>query len=772
MFFYATTPWQDKEYEELVMLLFDSTPKLNKENLRLDKITLSLLRGGRSSVTVLKLEFIHRKQPHGFIIRIHINLTEAEQEKNYADKLDINSIDCFANCMGKKELAGKYLIIYQDVELNMVTKSIDELGESLFQRLSCQNEFTVFAHNFQTLFKNVTQSFEKIANSKTNTLDEYCDDSFLSQLPPELVINQFHLRQFDNLIFESQASSSDAIEPIIDVHQFIRQLSEKDTSTQWFKLNKVWFDKEQGILSGDCKEIAYLPFTIEENSKVVYVWIAINKNELKDIESKLETMLDATYACQLTFLAEDVTFIAQLKKMGFDSCLSTSDFQTLCEKQYFQLHLYMRHNDLHCGNVLTSGNSFKVIDVGDMREDLIACDMARLEVSLWFEMSKQLPNFSVQEAETVIENLMNVSNSDSLSISTRFSDFLHHLNQGFEAGVKHLPAKEEIILAYVIQILLYQRYSLLDGVKIPPAFNVFARHWISQFRYNVDFTKLSSEVREVIHHLESLVDRKLVTWDVIRKAYTNSIPKRYDDSPNFSKNAEQNCFKAIYSIAVLPLKKENPPLVKFSCYIADALADSKEHDLLNNLIAKHFTPSCPSQISESEQASNCDLWVVVSNDRLHPDCYSLSIGLDKEVIIPEIKFIKAEKFRTIFQDTLKQAYSELMSHLDIMGLCAEHVWIRFILPRSLLLEAVDQYELGEIWGTFGTEFKITVGLWERVKYPHYSASVRNCWMKYKKKMANEIRCADKVNLWKENEICIPAFIVNNSDSPRKVFCRH
>jgi len=478
--------WQDEEYEKLVMLLFDSTPWRDKENLRLDKITLSLLRGGRSSVSVLKLVFIHKKQPYGFIIRIHPNLKDAEAEKNYADKLDINSIDCFANCMGQKELAGQYLVIYQDVGVNMVTKSIDELSESLLQRLSSQDEFTVFAHNFQTLIEDVTQSFEKITDSKTISHDEYYDE-ILSQLPPELVINQAHLYQSDDLIFKSQISIQDEIKKneIIDIHQLIHRLSEKNTATQWFKLNEIWFDENQSILTGDNKEIAYLPFTIEENSKIVYLWIAINKNELKDIESKLETTLDATRSCQLIFLAEDITFTAQLKKMGFDtqSCLATLDFQALCEKDYSQLHLDMRHNDLHCGNVLTSGNSFKIIDVGDMRADLIASDIARLEVSLWFEISKRLSEFSEQAAKTVIENLMtdDVSNTNSLSISTRFSDFLRHLRKGFEVGVQ--PDKTEIVLAYVIQILLYQRYSLLDGVsEIPVAFNVFCAYWLNQFR--------------------------------------------------------------------------------------------------------------------------------------------------------------------------------------------------------------------------------------------------------------------------------------------------
>ena len=128
--------WQDEEYEKLVMLLFDSTPwrDKDKENLRLN-IALSLLRGGRSSVIVLKLAFIHKKQSYGFIIRVHSIFKEAETEKNNVDKLNINSPDCFANCMGQKELAGQYIVIYQDVGVNMVTKSIDELSESLLQQI-------------------------------------------------------------------------------------------------------------------------------------------------------------------------------------------------------------------------------------------------------------------------------------------------------------------------------------------------------------------------------------------------------------------------------------------------------------------------------------------------------------------------------------------------------------------------------------------------------------------------------------------------------------
>jgi len=765
--------WQNEEYEKLVMLLFESIPwrDKNQENLRL-KITLSLLKGGRSSVTVLKLAFIHRKQAYGFIIRIHSILKDAEKEKHNADKLDINSKDCFANCIGQKELGDKYLIIYQDVGVNLGTQSIDELSESLFQRLCSQNEFTVFTHNFQKLMKDVTYNFKNIANSETIHHDDYYDD-ILSQLPPDLVINQAHLYQ-DDLIFKSQISH-DENEQIINIHQFIHQLSKKDTLTQWFKLNEIWFDKNQGILTGDNKEIAYLPFFIEESSKIVYLWIAIPKHELKDIESKLETTLDTTRSCQLIFLAEDVTFTAQLKKIGFDtqSCLSTLDFQVLCDKYYTKLNIDMRHNDLHCGNVLTSENSFKVIDVGDMKADLIASDIARLEVSLWFEMSKRLSQFSKQEAETVIENLMTdeVSNTNSLSMSSLFSDFLRHLKKGFEAGmgVQHLPEKNEIVLAYVIQILLYQRYCLLDGIeKIPVAFNVFARHWMNQFRYKIDFTALSSEIREIVHHLESLVDRKLVAWEIIHKAYKASVPN-YHDPLNSLEDKEQKCFEAIYRIAELPQDKENPPLAQFSCDIANQLSEP-EQTLLNQLISKYFSLSCSPKDSEPEQASSCELWVVVSTDTFDSNRYSVRIYLDKKEISDlKTEFAEAKEFRaTILQDTLKKAYSELMSYLYEKGLCEEQVWIHFLLPTPLLSEAVDQYQIGDEWEKLGEEFKVVVSSWDRMRSIKPLLRTKTCWQKYQDKMMHEIQCTYSFDSKDWSETNVPAIIINKDATPNQI----
>jgi len=480
---------QDEGYTRLVTFLFKKTPWRNKdkENLRLKKMTLSLLKGGRSSAIVLKLAFVSQSQrSYGFIIRIHSTLKEAKKEKNNADRLDMNSRDCFANCMGQAHLAGQYLVIYQDVAVNLATESIEELCENLLKRLSFNNhEITFFAHAFQKLVKDVTERFEEIEEGSNTNCCQYCED-ILPQLPPDLVINKVCLEQSGHLIFKYQHAIFHESEPVevIALDQLLPKLSEKNNPIQWFRLNNIWFDGKQGILTGDSK-MAYLPFTVEENTKTLSIWIAIDEDKTEDIKSKLN--INRSY--ELTFLAEAVTFSTQLEKMGFDtqSCLSTADFQALCKKRYSLLRLDMRHNDLHCGNVLTSGDSFKVIDVGDMKQDLIANDMARLEVSLWFEISKCLSEkFSKEDAETILQNLDLGKEPNDKSPPHVFilSLILQKLKQGFEKGVGHSPEKNEIVLAYVIQILLYQRYCLLDGIEnIPTAFNVFCAYWINQFRH-------------------------------------------------------------------------------------------------------------------------------------------------------------------------------------------------------------------------------------------------------------------------------------------------
>jgi predicted Zn-dependent protease len=463
--------WNDEEYKQLVTLLLDQTRWRDKDKdcLHLE-INLSLLTGGRSSAHVLKLIFADANNSNIrdiLIIRSHLTQNDANTERETVKTLNVNNTkECFANILEEEafSLPNRYLVIYHDVAKMVARNEANELCKTIFENLDPKKpteEIKHFALNFQELIRQATVAYGEVKKGVKKIDSEIHCQQILSQLPPDFVISHASLFESSSgdCLIESQKTSIDTTQ-FISVTDF---LSSKFSEQQdhWLQLQeKIWLEDE--ILMGESKT-AYLPFFIKCEPKV-RIWLEIDKNKVEDIKSQLS--LEKCY--ELSFLAKAVTtFTAQLENMGFESnsCLSTSEFQRLCCKHYSQVELDKRHKDLHCGNVLTSGDRFKIIDLGDMDEDLIASDIARLEVSLRFEMSTQL--------------------SDSETVSDSFNMFLNHLMEGFKAGVgvKYLPVQTEIILAYVIQILLYQRYCLLDGVeKIPPAFNVFVRHKMEEFR--------------------------------------------------------------------------------------------------------------------------------------------------------------------------------------------------------------------------------------------------------------------------------------------------
>jgi len=214
----------------------------------------------------------------------------------------------------------------------------------------------------------------------------------------------------------------------------------------------------------------------------------------------------------------------------------------------------------------------------------------------------------------------------------------------------------------------------------------------------------------------------------------------------------------------LPQDKENPPLVKFSCYIAAQLAEPQQ-TLLNDLIAKHFRLSCPFKDSEPEKSSSCNLWVVVSTGTFDLNSYSVMIYLDKKKLLETDEFIEEKEFRIVLRDKLKEAYSKLMSYLlSTNGLCEEQVWIHFILPTPLLSEAVDQYEIGDEWEKLGEEFKVVVNSWDRLRNKKALLRTKTCWKRYQDKMTRKIQCTYSLDSKDWGETNIPAIIINKEAS--------
>jgi|GEM_PF-2855979 len=168
----------------------------------------------------------------------------------------------------------------------------------------------------------------------------------------------------------------------------------------------------------------------------------------------------------------------------------------------------------------------------------------------------------------------------------------------------------------------------------------------------------------------------------------------------------------------------------------------------------------------ARNASNCNLLIVVSPSQMQPDCYLITVFLDRKNIRNIDKPFRKEELSHVIQNLLLKTYSELMSHLYEKGLNKKDVWIRFFLPRQLLSEEVDQYETK--LRRLGAEFKVTVSLWER-KFHEYIVPLITCWDgRCQADLKKSIMCVhnivpgeyDKI----QDESYTPAGVVNeNSD---------
>jgi len=488
--------WNDDDYRKLVMWLRKKTQQYkDNSNLRyLEKITLSLLTG-RSSAYVLKLAFedINKSDADTLIIRVHTTKVEADKERDNAENLCVNSRECFANLVEVENfnLSDCHLVIYEHVTTGTF-KPVYELNKALLGYTSeSLDKVKSLSDNFHDVIELMTDSYERQGEYKIGDSLKYCQH-IISQLPPDLVINGANFEVKSGIFVLKPQDSEVSIPNNIDkldstpITQVLKQLDENiENDTKWIKLKEeISFEAAKPtFLTGESKT-AYLPFQLMTgDGQVMRVWLGIDKCKVESLTSYFN---DGT-EYELIFLAKELmTFTRKLEKMGFDShaCISTAEFKDLCQRLNFKVHLAMRHNDLHCGNVLVSGGTFKVIDVGDMEETLLATDIARLEVSLWRELPEQFISF--QYAETILNTLSKGKEPSGDFPKNAFilGRFVHDLRKGFEEGVQHNPENNEKLLAYVVQILLYQRYCLLDGVeKVPPAFNVFACHWLKQFRH-------------------------------------------------------------------------------------------------------------------------------------------------------------------------------------------------------------------------------------------------------------------------------------------------
>jgi len=473
--------------------------------------------GGLSSVKVFELAFDHGNKPVAkFIIRQHQSKDDASKEKGRANTLAKGfGNQYFPKVVGKQFSSN--VVVYQHVGHDTGASESYELDKYICDLLNAEDKEKVghFTNTLKEFSRRIVEAYNSL-ETKGSYFEgglQYYQEIDL-QLPPDLIISG-HVDSDSissgKILIEHDNNGPDSVskkQAPISATQLVNQLKENSSKNKWVKVNGLFPQNDSQNWQKGLNGTVYFLFSSAGDD--VKIWISTrNKEEQKDL-------LDSGFKkreYELIFHREAVKlFSDKLEDIGFSahSCLSRIDFQDLCKEKIldsFTLYTKMRHNDLHCGNVLVSGQSLKIIDVGDMKLDLLASDIARLEVSIWFKIAQKL---SEAEAKNVVNG-----NSDASFKTRALDEVFKSLRDGFNEGMARSLSPEEEVLAYVTQILFYQRYCLLEhGVdKIQPAFDVFAGHWINKLRQIIEPPSVGHEQNES-ERKNAEVERNESTADV------------------------------------------------------------------------------------------------------------------------------------------------------------------------------------------------------------------------------------------------------------------
>jgi len=473
-------PLNEKESNQLIKQLFETWAGYSQKKGRRLKATLCQRTEGRSSVQVFELIFNYAdnsKRAATFILRFHKNENDANKEQEHARQIKATASQYFAEFVDK-QFNNPGLVVYRHVA-DQTGANVYDLKEYLCDLISKENETEV--NFFTDNLKEFSHQIVKVYNSlKELGVFDSCSsyyEKIAHQLPPDLIINGYVDSSRDKTIVIKYGRFFPVpqYQQSISATQLVNQLDNiKKQDEEWIRVKDICLTSNNCLVGRD--NIVYFLFS-SAGVDDVQIWLGTHKEQCNTLNFEKEKRYELVFHKNAVEL-----FTTKLESIGFNtnSCILHTYFNALCKEQRVYFFSKMRHNDFHCGNVLVSGPSLKIIDVGDMKPDLLASDIARLEVSIWFDVAGRI-GLSEAEAKAIIKGVPNGNLSFKAWV---LKQVLQSLRDGFENGIEHKLSQAENVLAYVTQIWFYQRYCLLEsGVdKISPAFNVFACHWISQFR--------------------------------------------------------------------------------------------------------------------------------------------------------------------------------------------------------------------------------------------------------------------------------------------------
>lgn len=439
---------------------------------------------GQSTANVYELSFCRdddRSSLCKYIIRHHNGADSEEAARNETQlvrQINFFNSDYFSSNLIDSTFSMPGVVVYRHAD-DQVGEKAHLLQDVILNALRNVDPTQIekITNGLEKLATNLINVYEHLNNEKRTVKATTWFSSFSSRLYPEIVINavsreitisdgQIVIHNEDGSLISDNKAKQIKLSSLLDQLYY-----NPNIQLGWVDL-RVWPTSltacNKGILRFKSKGVS------DEK-----IWVRTDNTfiNLEDREYRI------IVKCDSGLISTDVT---ELKNLGFstESILQVSQIRDRVEGS--EISLRLRHTDLHCRNVLsTIDGQMKTIDLSSTAYDFAAVPLARIEISIWTEVLKKYPDIASSDVEKILAALSIGLELPADSVDDRLWA-IYRFIKAFRDGINKADIPEEqsnhnLLLAYVAQIFLAQRYHMEKQQLASSAFNTVASFWIKQF---------------------------------------------------------------------------------------------------------------------------------------------------------------------------------------------------------------------------------------------------------------------------------------------------
>jgi len=422
------------------------------------RLSASLKRNalGASGVEVFEISFLRQSDASAvatFIARVHPSedsRTRARQELLLAEALSRSARDEMCCRILRGQFLDGRAVVYNHAGPEF--RRIDDVMVGLFATAE-DTAFSLFLESLEDFLRVATGVYDDFTKACSELpISQYLSHA-ASELPPDLVIDLRREQPSTSAGTISLLKSSQARTRSLTPGGLIELVSNKNQKpvavSVEFAIDRVYQSR-----------YATLPLTLLRAANVE-VWLLVgsqlsNDPILAGKTLRLELMLpSASIRTSTEVLAECGFPPASVRPRS--ACL-----KLLSESAPAELRAALRHRDVHSGNVLATPTQLRLVDLGDVNEDLVGVDVSRLEVSLVRRLIDRL-GLNLADIHAVIGALAESSDERLERRLHRVVLLIAALRRAAKyVREKHNCSESQISLARLLQVMYHQRYLMAE----------------------------------------------------------------------------------------------------------------------------------------------------------------------------------------------------------------------------------------------------------------------------------------------------------------------